>query len=285
MTEWRDMIFFDSVNMEKYKVSTDGDVVDISTNQQVIQYISTNGHCYLLLDNNDGSKRLYLQEHIVAATFLEIPLNLYQKPIKVIHLDNNLLNNAVSNLKIVRFIEEWKHVVFKDFDTDYCISNIGNVMSLKYGKSEIMKTQIVNGCRKIAIRLNDRYVNVYVHRLVAMAFAPNPDLKTHTSVNHIDGRRTNSHYLNLEWVTPSQNTRHAVLTGLHNNFHTGIDNPACKYTEETIHQVCKMLMDGYTSPEVVKTLNVSPSLIHRILYENRWKHISSQYDLKNRNRK
>lgn len=53
---------------------------------------------------------------------------------------------------------------------------------------------------------------VYVHRLVAEAFIPNPHGKP--EVNHKDGNRQNCHVHNLEWVTSSENSQHAVDTGL-----------------------------------------------------------------------
>lgn len=46
-----------------------------------------------------------------------------------------------------------------------------------------------------------------VHRLVMMAFAPNPDPAL--VVNHIDGDPSNNHISNLEWVTQKENAMHA----------------------------------------------------------------------------
>lgn len=45
-----------------------------------------------------------------------------------------------------------------------------------------------------------------VHRLVAQAFVPgNAEL----TVNHKDGIRSNNHYLNLEWLSQSDNVKHS----------------------------------------------------------------------------
>lgn len=45
------------------------------------------------------------------------------------------------------------------------------------------------------------------HRMLAIAYIPNPDGKPH--INHIDSDRSNNELSNLEWVTPKENTTHA----------------------------------------------------------------------------
>lgn len=49
----------------------------------------------------------------------------------------------------------------------------------------------------------------HVHRVVADLFVKKPSLDKCLEVNHIDGNKHNNHFKNLEWVTRSQNVRHA----------------------------------------------------------------------------
>ena len=52
-----------------------------------------------------------------------------------------------------------------------------------------------------------------VHRLLAIAFIPNPERKA--EINHIDGNKENYSINNLEWCTRKENDNHARKTGLH----------------------------------------------------------------------
>ena len=62
-----------------------------------------------------------------------------------------------------------------------------------------------NGYR--VVKIDGR--NYSVHRLIAHAFfGPAPPGKLH--VNHLDGDKSNNRAENLEYVSPSENARHAI---------------------------------------------------------------------------
>lgn len=56
--------------------------------------------------------------------------------------------------------------------------------------------------------------SVGIHRLLALAWLTIPDNWQSMHINHIDGNPSNNSLANLEWVTPQENNRHAIATGL-----------------------------------------------------------------------
>lgn len=70
------------------------------------------------------------------------------------------------------------------------------------------------------IGLHGRATNVSAHRLVALAWCNPPENWQELEVNHKDGNKHNNHADNLEWMTRSENIRHAFANGLRHNKRT-----------------------------------------------------------------
>ena len=111
-----------------------------------------------------------------------------------------------------------------------------------------------------------------VHRLVALAFIPNPH--DHPVVNHKDGNGLNNSVENLEWVSPSQNTQHAHDTGLA-RAKAGTDHPFAKLTEDDVRAIRRMLAEGqHTQREIATTFGVCAMVITDIKKGRTWQDVA-----------
>jgi len=104
----------------------------------------------------------------------------------------------------------WKKLIINGEETLYSVSDIGEIRNDNRGKLLSQGTE--QGYKTVGLHINKKLKKFRVHRLVAMVYIDNPENKPY--VNHKDGNRSNNRVENLEWVTPQENTRHAVETGL-----------------------------------------------------------------------
>lgn len=110
-------------------------------------------------------------------------------------------------------MEEWRQVL----DGYYSVSNLGNVRREKEGENtfagRLKKASLSgNGYMIFGAFLNGKRTNVLLHRAVAEAFLGK--CPHGYQVNHIDGNKKNNNINNLEYLTPSDNQKHALKNGL-----------------------------------------------------------------------
>lgn len=162
----------------------------------------------------------------------------------------------------------------------YRISNFGNVETRYdlYARLNIERHGYEWAKKKF--RISDRGYNTvslsledskkggeyyYVHALVAKYFVPGKsDIRN--QVNHIDADKRNNYYLNLEWVSPRENTAHARAMGLlsnRTNFSGSLD-------EFKILTVVTLVNSGFSNSRIAKHYKlICPGNISSIRFKNR----------------
>lgn len=173
-------------------------------------------------------------------------------------------------------MESVKDIILNGIKFEYTIDTSGRIQNKNTGKylKPFLNPQ---GYCLVDLSNEGKSHTVQFHRLVALAFIPNPD--NLDTVNHIDGNKQNNHVKNLEWLSLRDNVRHAWNTGLAKPRY-GLDNPANVYTEEQIHKVCQLLeQDELGNKKIAELCGVDVTLIRDIKFRGRWEHISRNYKI------
>lgn len=133
------------------------------------------------------------------------------------------------------------------------------VLQINRGKQKYEKNVNTSKGKYHHININNKSYSV--HRLVAIAFVPNPDNKP--QVNHKDGNRSNNHYKNLEWVTNKENIEHAHNNGLRDNVYEGNR----KVKDITKNKIKNLHAKGYINSEIGEKLNLSHETVRCVLID------------------
>lgn len=175
--------------------------------------------------------------------------------------------------------EIWKDI--QNYEGHYQISNFGNVRSLdRYiirptdGVRIFKKAQNrspsynQDGYKFIRLNLEGNKKCFLIHSLVAKHFIPNKNPNTHTEINHIDCKRDNNHFTNLEWCTRSFNVQYSFDVG--GRSFKAENHPQAKLSQELARDIRVLRSEGWSVKLLVDFYNLSKTSIHRALSAEQW---------------
>lgn len=170
--------------------------------------------------------------------------------------------------------------IWKDIDQFYEVSSFGNVRSRArevrstHGGSYIKEGRMLKqndngqGYAQVCLCYDGVKRTERVHRLVALAFIPNPGGLP--KVNHRDTNKRNNTKENLEWCTQLYNVQHASANGLMIKGETAASS---KLTDDGVKDIKHLIKEGFSNREIATLFGVHPGTIQCIRQGRNWSHV------------
>jgi len=174
--------------------------------------------------------------------------------------------------------EIWKGI--EGYEGVYEISNLGRVKRIGGGigavVGRVLRQHLRGGYPFVVLSKNNNQTNCLTHRLVCAAFHGSPPTPSH-EVNHRNGDRTDNRACNLEWVTRSENHKHAYdVLGREPpaSVGKGEQHNTAKLTARQVKWIRKVYSNGkYSQSELARKFDMDTTSIWAIVHRKTWSHI------------
>lgn len=178
-------------------------------------------------------------------------------------------------------MEVWKQIIGYEYE----VSNKGRVRGMarvviggrfftkRNLKPRLLRPSITRGRHAVILCKDNQLKGYLVHRLVGMAFIPNPN--NFPCINHIDCNPSNNNVENLEWVTYQLNSIHARKHNLIKQA-KGEQMGSAKLTEKQVLYMRKHWNPheiGYRFVDFRKKYKVSKEAVRKAIIGESWKYL------------
>ena len=228
-----------------YIVSSTGIIKNKFTGKEIKPHLHYKGYWTISLQFGGNGKNITTFVHrVVAQAFIPNPEN---KP-QVNHINGNKFCNWYENLEWCTCSENIQHAVKEGL----FYAGMGeDANASKYSDEQIHKTCKLLESNAFSIVEISKYTNV--------------DVSTISKIRN--GKEWQHIASQYKIKRIAQNAK-------------GAESASSKYSEDQIHQVCKMLASGnYTSMQIARETKVGYDMIGRIKRGQNWTDISSQYGI------
>lgn len=163
--------------------------------------------------------------------------------------------------------EEWRNV--PGYPKEYFVSNRGRLKRVRFdGKEVFYSLNSKTTAGYVLTSWGDK--KVYAHRMVALAFLPNPD--NAATVNHKNLDKSDNRVENLEWASHKENINHA--RGILGNYNArGEEASMAKLTEAQVREIKELLKAGIPQRTIAKQFGISRGPVSGISLGLLWTHV------------
>lgn len=172
-------------------------------------------------------------------------------------------------------MEQWKPVV--GYEGWYSVSSLGRVMRDRPASGTHAGLILRPRPTKygyLGVCLNKAALRKYiaVHRIVAIAFIGSQPAGC--NVNHKNGIKTDNRPANLEWVTPQENSLHAVNVLGRQFGGKGEENSMARLGVGDVRQIRMRFASGERAVKIADDFGIVFQTVYDIINGRRWAHVS-----------
>ena len=175
--------------------------------------------------------------------------------------------------------EQWKEIKLgiKFERTHYAVSNLGRIASFKgtLEDKKILKGTRVNGYAALKLKIKDKDVQCYVHKLVAQHFHKKPG-KKQTFVIHLDYSKLNNKVSNLRWASREELDKHQQKSPIVKAYQAKRRLKGHKLTAGKVKEIKQKIFSEKRQlrlKDIASKFGISEMQLYRIKSGKNWGHV------------